>query len=78
MFRIGSSTGRLVSAAMALAASVVVLTAQTAGDGTRAVVGDGPSAVDGGLQIESVGSPRLTRTITPQANPQAVQALRTW
>ena len=74
MFRIGSSTGRLVSAAIALAASVVVLTAQTAGDGTRAVVGDGPSAVDGGLQIESVGSPRLTRTITPQANPQAVQA----
>ena len=80
MFHIRSLTGRVVSAALALAASLIVLSVQSVGHaqivapGTRVVTGAGPGGFDGGLQVETAGSPRTTRTITPQANPQATNA----
>ena len=80
MFSIRSSSGRAVSATAALAAGIVVLSAQAAGQtetmtsGMRVVAGAGRGAFDGGLQVETAGSPRTTRTITPQVNPRATNA----
>lgn len=76
MLRIRSLTGRVVSAATALTASLVVFSAPTAGQtdtvtsGTRVVTGAGRPAVDGGLHVEMAGSPQTTRTVTPQASPR--------
>lgn len=80
MFHIRSLTGRVVSAALALAASLIVLSAQSAGQtqtvlsGTRVVTGAGPGGFDGGLQAGTAGRARTTRTIVPQLNPQATSA----
>ena len=80
MFHIRSLTGRVVSATLALAASLMVLSARSAGQtqtvtsGTRMVTGAGSGGFDGGLQVEPAGSLRTTRTIAPQANPQSPSA----
>ena len=69
-----------MTAALALSASLIVLSAQSAGQtqivasGTRVVTGAGPGGLDGGLQAETAGPARTTRTITPQLNPQATSA----
>ena len=60
-----------MSAALALAASLIVLSAQSAGQtqtvlsGTRVVTGAGPGGFDGGLQAGTAGRARTTRTIAP-------------
>ncbi len=62
---------------MALAASVLVLSVQFAGHtqivatGTRIVTSVGPGGFDGGLQVETAGSLRTTRTLVSRANSQA-------
>ena len=69
-----------MSAATALAASLVVFSAPTAGQtatvtfGTRVVTGAGRPAVDGGLHVEMAGSLQTTRTITPQGSPRVANA----
>ena len=69
-----------MSATLALAASLMVLSARSAGQtqtvtsGTRMVTGAGSGGFDGGLQVEPAGSLRTTRTIAPQANPQSPSA----
>ena len=80
MFQIRSLIGRVVSAALALTASLIVLSAQSAGptqtapSGTRVVTSTGVRGFDGGLQAEAAGSAPTTRSIVRQANPQAANA----
>ena len=77
MFKIRSLTGRVVSTSMALAGSLIVLSAQTATQtqiitsGTRVVTRVGSRGFDGGLQTEMAGRPRTARTTPPQTTAQA-------